>query len=163
MYFHLATFNHCIISSLRRDCAPRRGLCPGSFCRYSRPLLLLHSIDQLKQLASIHHLYERCSRTLAADYVQGGSVLETELDPTLAVGVHQGRECSFGVNHKWQIDLVRGGKLLRERPERVLGDLQLMREDGIAELVADRPSMRIEDTREARRTVGPGVHRERQL
>src|SRR5580704_15914053 len=115
------------------------------FLRYSPPrLFLLHGVDQLKQLGSVHDLNEGSAIVFFADNVKGRGVLQTELVPGGAVGLDQGSQFPVGIDNKRQVDLVGGGEFLGEGSQVLLGDFQLMLEAAIAELVADRLRMGVE-------------------
>ncbi len=77
-------------------------------------LLFFHGVDQLKQLAAIDHFHKWSSRTLVADYIQSGCVLQPKLNPTLPIGFDKRCKFPVRVNDKGQINLVCSSKFFSE-------------------------------------------------
>jgi len=70
---------------------------------------LLHRVDQLEQLTAIDDLHKRRAGTLVAHHVQGGRVLQIQLESKVKVGVNLCRGLPSGSITKGKSILVRGG------------------------------------------------------
>src|SRR5581483_6706159 len=100
---------------------------------------------------------------LVADHVDGGSVFQSYALPEIAVGTHLGRQFAVRINHKWQLELVFGGKFLGETPKIVLGNFQLMGEALVAEFVPQFLRFRIEIARHHRGIERPRMKWQRKI
>ena len=96
-------------------------------------------------------------------HVKRGSVLQFDFLPQFFVGIHEGSEFAIGINHERQINFVLGGKLLRIAAQVLRSHFQLIRENIVTKLIAQRLRMRIKIAGQDRRVIRPAMKRQRKI
>src|SRR6185369_17866766 len=75
---------------------------------------LLHRINQLIQLAPIHHFNEGFPARLVADHVDRRRVIQADARTQVFIGINERCQLSIWIHHERQIDALLAGKFLGE-------------------------------------------------
>src|ERR1700689_2831345 len=112
--------------------------CPGTGNQKlrSEKLLLHHGVNQRVELAAVLHLHVGLVWMPGADDVNRRGVVELDGLADVAVGVYLGSVFALWIDHEREVHLMSGGKLFGIAAQVLRIDLELVREDIIAEIVA---------------------------
>src|SRR5581483_6844168 len=116
--------------------------------------------DQLKQLATVHHLHERLTGTSIGYDVNGRRVLNGDALPERAVLFDGISQFALRIEHERQTGVVFLGESLSERAQVAGRDLRLVLEDELTELGAQLRRFALEVLRQYGCVEGPIVLRQ---